>query len=349
MFSTKTLDPSKVTFAAIISPGVKHIERKIIPLSKIYVQQKANKVRKGKKYVPHIQRLIKSFQNGINYSKMPPVVRKKTQIINGVTYEYELLCGDHRLDAFISCGFDSWIFDVYDVCLGGYSYIDSVSTLQLQENDHEPELASTSDDIVNTICYLIDNGSVLVENTEASIDSYVETYCPNMHWNTKGKIVKQVIAAKGSYQDIITYTPNDLSNWLQNNSDYKNEGEYDKKRKKHGWTCRTRYEPDTVFSIIKKFHETGKESYIIAHTSAPTGNVTVDDKREAILYNFEKLNDAFVSVIDFYNKYGRLPWSVEGFFPQDVKANENMAKLIPPEIYKTVSNIFAELEEEVLS
>jgi len=349
MVLTKTLDPSKVTFDSIKSPGVNQIDRKVIPLSKIYIPQTDNKVRKNRKNLPHIQKLIKSFQNGINYSKMPPVVRKKTQIVNGVTYEYELLCGNHRMDAFISCGFDEWIFDIYDVCLDGYSYAESVSTLQLQENDHEPALSSTSDDIVNTICYLLDKGSVLVENTEASIDSYVETYCPNMHWNTKGKIVKQVIAAKGSYQDVITYTPNDLNNWIRNNSDYKNEGEYDKKRKMHGWTCRTRYEPDTVFSIIKKFRETGKESYIIAHTSAPTGSVTVDDKREAILYNFEKLNEAFVSVIDFYNKYGRLPWSVEGFLPQDVKAKEDMAKLIPPEIYKTVSNIFGELDGDILS
>ena len=326
-FSIKTLNEKKVTFQSIKSPGVKYFDRTIIDLDEIYVPDN-NKVRKYSKNIPHIQKLTKSFMNGINYSKMPPVVRKKTQLVNGRRYEYELICGNHRMEALVACGYDKWIFDIYDICLDGYNYDDSVCTLQLQENDHEPTLASTADDITNTICRLIEKGSKLVDNTEASIDNYVEQYCPNTHWNTKGKIVRQVVAAKGAYQDIITYTPHDINNWMRENSSYKNEGQFDKKRNMCGWTCKTRYEPDTIFSILKKLNDTGKESYIIAHTSAPTGNVTLDDKRHAILDNFERWEEIFVTMIEFYNENGRFPWKIEGFLPQDNMANEDKTSLV---------------------
>jgi hypothetical protein len=330
-FDLNTLDPKKVTFAAIASPGVRFTnKREIVKIEQIYVpiiNDSKNKVRIKSKNISHIQKLVRGLSNGINYSKCPPIVRKKTQIVNGIQYDYELVCGNHRLEAFHALGYDRWIFDVYEICLDGYSYDDCVTTLQLQENDHDAELSSTSDDITNAIIYMISQGSKLVEATDSSVDNYIENYLPNIHWNTKGKIIRQVVAACGLYQDVITYTPKDLNDWISN-SVYKNEGEYDKRLKKHGWTCRTRYEPDTIFSMLKKLHETGKESYVICHTSAPTGSVTLDDKRKAVLNNFETWEEIFTTMIEFYNETGRFPWTLEGFLPQDCKLPEDKTSLV---------------------
>jgi hypothetical protein len=329
-FDLNTLDRQKVTFVSIISPGVKHTKRDIIKIEQIYVPPNTaskNKVRLKGKNISHTQKLVKGLNYGINYSKCPPIVIKKTQIVNGVQYDYELVCGNHRLEAFYALGYDRWIFDVYEICLNGFSYDDCVTTLQLQENDHDAELSSTADDVTNAIVYMISHGSKLVEATESSVDDYIENYLPNIHWNTKGKIVRQVVAACGLYQDIITYTPKDLNDWI-GNSIYENEGDYDKRLKKHGWTCRTKYEETTIFNALKKFNETGKESYFICHTSAPTGTVTLNDKRKAILDNFKKSEEVLMSMIDFYNENGRFPWSIEGFLPQDCQLPEDKTNLV---------------------
>jgi len=164
-FDLNSLDPQKVTFKNLISPGTKFVSRDVIKLDSIYSPEvNQNVVRKKGKNLPHIQILSKSLSNGIDYSKMPPVIRKKTQIINGKTYDYELICGYHRFEALKTlCQYESWIFDIYDVCLDGYSFEASVQTFKLQETNHMPALPNAADDVVNAILYLIEKGSVVVE------------------------------------------------------------------------------------------------------------------------------------------------------------------------------------------
>ena len=350
-FALDSLDPKKVTFKHLISPGTKFVDRVLVKLDRIHSPEvNQNVVRKKGKNLPHIQILSKSLSNGIDYSKMPPVIRKKTQIINGKTYDYELICGYHRFEALKTiCQYDSWIFDIYDICLDGYSFEDSVQTFKLQENNHTPALANAADDVVNAILYLIEKGSVLVEAEEASIDNYVNLYCSNLHWQTQGKIIRRVIAASGAYQDVVTYTANDLDNWLSSNTDYKMSGVLDKKRKKYGYTCLTRYEPDTLFSAMKAYSDHGKESYIIGHTSAPTKDSTVDDKRQKMADNFERWETFLKDVIKFHNNNGRFPWVLEGFAPQDRKKPEDFTKIIPASQFKKTKKAPTLSLEELLS
>ena len=350
-FKLGTLDSKKVTFSHITSPGVKYVSRDIIRLDTIYSPEiNQNVVRKKGKNLPHIQILSKSLSNGIDYSLMPPVVRKKTQIINGKTYDYELIFGYHRYEALKTlCQFDRWIFDTYDICLDGFSFEDSVQTLKLQENNHRPALANAADDVVNTILFLIEKGSQLVEADEASISNYVDLYCSNLHWQTQSKIVRRVIAASGAYQDVVTYTANDLETWLNTNTNYKMSGKFDKKRNKFGYTCLSRYEPDTLFSAMKAYSDQGKESYIIGHTSPPTKANTVDDKRQTIADNFARWETFLVDVVKFYNNNGRFPWVLEGFAPQDRKKPEDFTKLIPASNFKKTKNSGMQVLEDLLS
>lgn len=328
MFDTKTLDHNLVTAKPITAPGALFQNFDIISLAKIYVPPMAdNPVRKKGKNLVNVQKLTISTSRGCHYDKMPPIVEKKSRIIDGQHYEYELLCGNHRFEALTNNDYDQWVFAVYKLAQNGYSYEDSLRTLQLVENDHDPALESSDEDISNIISRLIAKGSKLVSADEDSIRNYVETYCRNKHWQTKAKIVRQAVRLSGAYQEVVTYTAKDAFKWLEQNTTYKYAGEYDNRRKKFGWTVLEGYEYEYVVNAIKKYANEDRESYFICHTKPPTEDSPLEYRREDMLETFENLEESLKKVFEFYQENGRLPWKVEGFMPQDHKNKED--KFIP--------------------
>lgn len=321
----QNLDPKKVTFPPMISKGAKFITNELITLSEIYVPPMAdNPVRCKGKDPLNISRLAAVLSRiGIDYSKMPPVVYKKSFIKDGKHYKYVLVAGNHRFEAFEQCGFKEWIFSVYEFAHAGYSFEESLYNFQLLENNHYPQLESSEDDVVNMISRLIDRGSRLVNNDEDSIRAYVDDVCSNKHHQTKGSIVRRVIRQCGAYQDVVTYTAADTFKWLRENTDYTYAGEYDKKRKKYGWTVLEGYEYEYVINAVRKFAETGKESYFVCHTKAPTERYGLDEKRLKMKEAFNSLEDALVEVFNFYQETGRFPWDTEGYLPQNHLTKED--------------------------
>jgi len=323
MFDVNTLDRKKVSFSGLISPGTKFQDNHVLDLSEIYVPPMTdNPVRKNGKNLVNVQKLTQSFSRGIQYDKMPPVVRKCSRIIEGHHYKYELICGNHRFEALQNNSYTKWIFSLYEFALNGYSFEDSVRTFQLKENDHSPALEASDADISNIVARLIAHGSSLVQNDEDSIRNYVETYCINKHYQTKAKIVRQAVRLSGAYQDVVTYTAQDAFDWIADNTTYAVAGEFDSKRKKFGWTVLEGYENEYLVSAMNKFAESGRESYFICHTKAPTDKMTLKDKRKRIIDNFEKLEDNLIQVFEYYKETGKFPWNVEGFMPQDHKSDE---------------------------
>ena len=318
------LNPSSVTATPITAPGCRFIRFDTIPLDKIYVPPMVdNPVRKNGKSIVNVQKLTQSLSRGIHYDKMPPIVVEKHRIVEGHHYDYELVCGNHRFEAFQNNDFKEWIFALYALAQNGYSYEDSIRTLQLVENDHDPSLESSDEDISNIVSRLIAHGSALVTNDEDSIRNYVETYCRNKHYQTKGRIVRQAVRLSGAYQDVVTYTAKDAFKWLDKNTSYSYSGEYDAKRQKYGWTVLEGYEYEYLVSAMKKYSETDRESYFVCHTRAPTEKNTLEDKREGMLNSFESLEDNLKKVFEYYQLNGKFPWNVEGFLPQDHKNKEN--------------------------
>lgn len=323
MFDVNTLDQDKVTFTPFTSPGTQFVINDVLNLNEIYVPPMAdNPVRKKGKNLVNIHKLTQSFSRGIQYDKMPPVVRKCSRMVDGKHYKWELICGNHRFQALENNGYDKWIFSIYEFATDGYSYEDSVRTFQLKENDHSPALEASDEDISNVVARLIAHGSALVSNDEDSIRNYVETYCINKHYQTKAKIVRQAVRLSGAYQDVVTYTANDAFKWIADNTTYSVAGNADSKRKKFGWTVLEGYEYEYLVSAMRKFAESGRESYFICHTKSPTEQMTLEDKRDRMLRNFEELEDNLVQVFEYYKETGKFPWKVEGFLPQDHKNNE---------------------------
>jgi len=330
MFDINTLNPSKVTFGKYGTPGVEYIDRKIVDLSKIHIPpMKYNPVRKKGKNYNNVQRLTESFRNGINYSQSPPIVREKVQLIDGHTYEYELITGNHRLEALFANKYSKWIFDVYAIVdNANCTYEDSLRTLQLDENDHSPHLETSEDDAVNIICRLLEYNSKLVQPDTDSIRNYLDAHCKNMHGNTKAKVIRDVVRNQKKnngvavHSDIVTYTAPDVNEFVDQKTDYVTGGEFDKKRKSFGWSVLEGYEYEYVMNSARKFSENGTTSYFICHTKSPTEVYPLKERREKMMKKFSKIETALLDVMSYYEKNKTFPWKVEGFLPQDVKAGE---------------------------
>lgn len=317
------LDNTLVTAPVFATPGIKFVKHEVIDLDMIYIPPMVdNPVRKRGKDPHNVDRLAQSLSRGIQYDKVPPIVRKNSRIVDGKHYTYELICGNHRCEALQKIGKKEWIFSVYEVSINGISYEDSVRTLQLVENDHSPALESSDEDISNVVSRLIEKGSTLVGNDEQSIRDYVETYCQNKAWQTKAKIVRQAVRQVGAYQDVVTYTANDAYKWISSKTDYTVAGRLDNTRRQYGWTVLEGYEYEYVISAARKLHETGKPSYFICHTKAPTEARSLEERREEMVQNFNDLGEMILTCADYYSKHGEFPWEIRGFLPQDHKAKE---------------------------
>lgn len=317
-FDLSTLDPNKVTATIIVSPGVEFEYCKVINFDSIWESsQENNHARNASKDANHVQSLQVNFSNGIYYERKPPIVRYNPREIDGVIYEYELLAGHHRLEAMKRLGYDRWIFWSYKVCLNGYSIDDCRITLQLRENDHDSTLASTAEDASGAICWLINHGSRLVENTEESIRAYVADVCRNMNPNTRAKVVRQVMSRLNTYRRIVTFTSDDSYSWIKNNTDYTTGGNYDKMRNKHGWSVLEGYEYEQIFNAIRKYKENGRESYFVCRTKAPTKASDLHSKRTGMVNTVKQLEDSLLETFNYYQENGKFPWQVECFIPQD--------------------------------
>jgi hypothetical protein len=325
------LEINKLTRTLIVSPGSKHIETKIIPTSKIYVPKSAkgktlNRARKKYLNQDHINKLAVALKE-IDYSKRPPIVTKKHQWVEGVFYEYELVAGAHRFSAFEKMGISEWIFDVYELGTQGVKSDLAMSTLQIRENDHQPELASTADDLTNIMSYLISKN--LIGNTEQSISDYLAENTSNLNGNTFKKVVLSTVRKNGAYQDIRTFPSSDIPAFMEKNIKqgekypYVCGGSHDVKRDKFGWSVLEGYEYEYLTNALKRLDETDKASYFILHTKAPTEKRGLDTRRKDMKKSFEQLERGIEKAYKYKKKHGEWPWNIEAFLGQDVKNKES--------------------------
>lgn len=170
-------------------------------------------------------------------------------------------------------------------------------------------------DIINSVSWLVGSGELVGD--ESTIKAFVEETCSNKAKNIRGQIVSAVLQSHGISQSVTTFTTTGASTWIKTNTQFTNAGKIDKKLNKHGWTVKEGYEYEFIMSAIKKFAQTGKESYFVCHTKAPTETMSLDDKRDKMKETFETLEDSLISVVEFYNVNKRFPWQVKGFMPQN--------------------------------
>jgi hypothetical protein len=315
----------------IKSEGVLHKYRRMVDFSQIYVPpiKSQNPVRKNGKNVSHIQSLQISFAQGIDYSARPPILIEKAHNENGVITSYELITGNHSMEAMRILNYNTWVFDIYEIPHGNeYGFEDAVRTLQLRENNKLPGLASSEDDVVNIVERLIMHKSILVLPDEESIKNYIDNVCSYMHPQTRSKAVRDVIRKLQRNgltisQDVITYTAKDVDDFLSKQTNLVAFGNFDHNRQQYGWSVLEGYEYEFIMSAAKKFSTSGKESYFTIHTKSPTEKASVHERRLKMLNTFRELETDLLEVFNFYKNNNRFPWQVVGCLPQDIIAGES--------------------------
>jgi hypothetical protein len=301
----------------ILSKGSKIKDYQILDLDRIYAPAASdrNKARAEGLDESNVQDLEQALPNGINYGEKPMVVRWNPQVIDGESYDWELICGNHRFEALCNLKQSCYYFAIYEFGLNGVKTARAIADFQLVENNHAPRKPSSELDVINLGSRLIDQK--LLNNDEDSVRLWVNTVCSNKANTTKGKIISAILQANGVHQDVSTFTTKGAYNWIKKNTNYTVAGKVDTKCNKHGWTVKEGYEYEFIMSAVKKFAQTGKESYFVCHTKAPTATMSLDDKRDKMMYTFESLEDSLTAVVDFYNEEGRFPWQVEGYMAQN--------------------------------
>jgi hypothetical protein len=291
----------------------------IVSMDRVYCPPGSpeNPARKDGLDEPNVKELEQSFLNsGIIWSHKPMCVRWKPQVIDGITYDYEIIAGNHRFEALTNIGQTVWYFAVYELGVDGISFSKSKIAFQLAENNHDPRKSSTMADIINAVSWLVGNGELAAD--ELIIKAFVDETCSNKAKTTRGQIVSAILQSQGISQSVTTFTSTGAATWIKKNTAFTNAGKIDKKLNKHGWTVKEGYEDEFILNAIKKYAQTGRESYFVCHTKAPTETMTLADRRGKMIDTFETLEDIMLfSVVEFYNKNKRFPWQVEGFMSQD--------------------------------
>lgn len=325
-FNHKSIRPEKVTHGTINVPGVNFLERKILTVDQIYQPPIANNPTRSKgKDSSQVLSLQHSLSLGIDYSRMPPIVKRiipRMDVLGNMLY-YELVTGHHRMEALRTLGYDSWVFDVYD----NITAEDVKITVQFKENDHTPQLSVTENDAVKTILTLIGMKSNFIPadedgSYEDSIWTYINTYSSHMHHNTKCKVLKDCIRHLQDnnmmpYYDYYEYTKEDVVRYIDQHTDLTMRGRYDTKRDQYGWCFQQGYESEFIMNAMKKFYDTGKLSYFSLHTKTPTEDNTLEDRRQNMVENIHEFGSMIIECANFYKKHGKMPWSIMGYLPQD--------------------------------
>ena len=235
------------------------------------------------------------------------------------------------MEAFKNQGITEWLFDVYEVGTKTIPFDLAKSSLQIRENDHTPELANTADDLVNIISYLINKNHLT--NSEKEIKQYLKENVKNLHWATEAKVVRKAVRKNGAYQDIRTYTFNEIKTILENDdNNYVHSNELDDKREKYGATVLEGYEYEFLSTAIKSFGQTNVPSYFLCHTNAPTEKRSLKDRRKGMKKNLELMQLGILKAVDYFKENNKWPWEIEAFFGQNVKDKEQT--FIKPEDIK---------------
>jgi hypothetical protein len=122
---------------------------------------------------------------------------------------------------------------------------------------------------------------------------------------------------------VVTYTATDVNDFISKTTKYVVSGNYDHNLQMNGWSVLEGYEYEMMMNAIKKFGESGNESYFTLHTKSPTEKYGVVERRNKMIETFQNLEDSLLKVFDYYEKNGKFPWHIEGFLPQDVKSGES--------------------------
>ena len=201
-------------------------------------------------------------------------------------------------------------------------------TLALASNNPLPRGASNEQDMFTTAVTLVGAGKL--NNDHDDIKKYLMDTC-QISAGRASKIASKVCKQTGGNVTYIQYSEYEIKNVVGRKFNIKTHGAIDTDRdNKAGYTCLERYEKDAIVSAMIKFARTGKHSYFVLHSEAPTPKKGLEDRRENSVMTMKDFVDSLIQTAKWIHnhEYKKVPFSILGFFPQNTK-DEDMNELIP--------------------
>lgn len=326
------LDLQNLKRVPLIAKGCQFDKAEIINFSEIYIptstDESINLARNGGNLDQnHVNKLAQSFKSKFDNTEQPPIVQKgKFSDDKGKIYPYRLIAGNHTFSALNQIGRKKAIFDIYLFGKNDISELRSISNLQAVENNKNPQKSSTLDDLIFLITNLINKKEL--KNNEQDIRGFLEDNCDTLWPKQIQKVLLDVLKNTKGYQDVKTYTADEVVHFIENNTNYTAGGKFDHQRGKTGWSVLESYEYDFITSAMLKYYENNNESYFLCHTYQPTVRENLHQKRNKIVTRNALLEKAIIKSYEFFKKNGRWPWAIEGFLPQDRKNKEERYSII---------------------
>ncbi len=329
-----------VTRTLIVCSGANHSHIEEIDIRTIYIPKnpagKPGNITRPDMDNENVGLLQVSLAHGINYSEKLPVVRKLTKPmqVKGITYLWELICGDHRVTALLknlekkvvdgirTDTNTTWLFDVYEFPGGEKSIMD----FQALENNHSPCAKLTALGLADMLSFFVKNG--YCKNTEEDFKKELSPLT-SVHSATKGKAIKQAILQNGTYQDFKTYGMDEVREFLEERSNYYDDrpsykcgGITDTARDEIAWSVYEGMIYEYVMNAARALVVRKKPSYFHFHTKRPTNVKTLKVKRTNMLSELETIEIALEESYKYKEENGVWPWRVATILPQDNKNGE---------------------------
>ena len=302
--------------------GVDYVGREWISFKNIKRGFVDNVARKRGEDRTQIESLIISFSRGIDFRADLPILEvlpSSSVGTDGSVFTHRVVGGNHRIEALTELGYEGYWFDVIKTGVNGVGKLRSQTVAFMRENDNLlPKLNSSEVDIVNAISKVVREGEV--ENTEDDIRAFVKECCPSLSNYRVGAITALICQETNPSTNFVNWnarSKDDLKKIMRNKFDRASHGEYDHIQHRYGYTFLDGYVLKGAYHALKKYHETGKESYVIGHVKSPDDGGTLINRRLALMNNISDFEDVLVSAFKFYQKNHRLPFRLEGFLPQD--------------------------------
>ena len=257
-----------------------------------------------------IQTLANSFSAGVQTWQELPAVTKNTD--GEIRFTHDQVFGFGRVQAIQLArpeqkGYWFWVLKPCRET--------QLSWVKVMENlEFAPEFKQAEKLLVQQMNYLISRG--LVANTDDSIRAHILEKVPHIGKKKLGDVTSIIFETNETPLKYITWGPAKINQWLKQDADntdkFVHGGKFDTIRDKYGFASRNVMDP--VINAIKKYHETGKDSYAVLHVEAPNKSGCLKTLRENQINQYNMYKEMFTSL-----GMKHFPLQILGFMYQDTE------------------------------
>ena len=260
-----------------------------------------------------IQALANSFAIGVQTWQELPAVIKNTD--SEIKFTHDQVFGFGRVQAIQLAREDQkgyWFWVLKPCTETQLSWVKVIENL-----DITPEFKQNEALLVQQMNDLLYKG--IVANTDESIRDHIQKYVPHISSKSLGNVTNIIFETNKTPRRYVTWGPAKINQWLKQDADqsakFYHQGKFDNVRGMYGFAAKNVMDP--VMNSIKKYHETGKDSYVVLHVDAPNKSGNLKTFRKNQLSQYEEYKSMFTKL-----GMKHFPLHVLGFMYQDTESED---------------------------